>query len=436
MRNYPYTATVKIDLADKNSPIIRLERITALSGQTPQPIDGDGTFPFLPSAPAEHLLYFAFARAEGEKTVRMYIDMALPGECIPFGSPQPDRHMQTSWELWNGIGWQSIPPESIKAEETCGLTQSGFVEITLPEKIGSRYIDGQGLMWLRAALTGDVSACLAIRSIWTNCVRLAAQNGDGLPLPAGTIQGMEEADGRIESIVQPLPGFGGRSAETETQSAVCQSARIHNRHRALTIKDYEQLVLEHFPEVDKVQCIPVPRDKGASEIYLVVFSRAEDIRYYLSQAWKLAEIQRLIRQYAPPFVSLQVINPVYERVKVHCKAVLWGSVQDENKAIRQLVVLAQNYIAPWYRKKEIPALCQSYSYKELHARMANHEDLMKLVVLEVDMEYLPHTYINEKNPIFKGSHPWSVLLPEIKIELLSPHDGINEAEIGGNFIIG
>lgn len=431
-----YIASEETTLAEIESSSVRLRRITAMSEEESFPIGKVSEQSFLPAVPADHLLYFAFFHAQGEQKIRIYPDLVLPKEKIPFYSPQPGKSIKLSWEYWNGNSWRSVSIQSIVAEETCGLTQSGFVEIKLPEKIKDSYMDKQGRTWIRAAVTGDVSSCLAIRSIWTNCIRLTARNGDGLPLPVGTIQEMKNPDGRIESIFQPLPGFGGRPAETETQSAVRQSSRIYNRHRALTIKDYEQLVLEHFPEVDKVQCIPVPQEHKASKICLVVFSRAEDSRYCLSQAWKLAEIQRLIRQYAPPFVSLQVINPVYERVKVHCKAVLWDSVQDENKAIRQLVVLAQNYIAPWYRKKEIPALRRSFSYKELHARMVNHEDLMKLVALEVDMECLPHTDINEKNPIFKGSHPWSVLLPEIKIELLSLHDGIDEAEIGSNFIIG
>ena len=202
------------------------------------------------------------------------------------------------------------------------------------------------------------------------------------------------------------------------------------------IKDYEHLMLEFFPEVDKIQCIPIPQNKGASKICLVVFSRAEDSRYFLSPAWKLAEIQQLVRQYASPFASLRVINPVYERVNVHCKAILWDSVPDKGKAVRQLVVLAQNYIAPWYRKKEIPILRQRYSYKELHTRMVNHEDLMRLVTLEVNGKSLPRIDVDTVDFTFEGKHPWSVLLPVIKIELLSPHDGIEKAEIGSNFIIG
>ena len=297
-------------------------------------------------------------------------------------------------------------------------------------------MDKQGRAWIRAAVTGDLSSCLAVRGIRTNCIRLISQNGDGTSLPAGTIQGIKEPDERIESVTQPLSGFGGKPAETATGVAVRQTSRISNRHRALMIKDYEHLVLEFFPEVDKIQCISIPQNKGASKICLVVFSRAEDSRYFLSPAWKLAEIQQLVRQYASPFASLRVINPVYERVNVHCKAILWDSMPDKGKAVRQLVVLAQNYIAPWYRKEEIPMLRQRYSYKELHARMVNHEDLMRLVTLEVNCKSLSRIDVDTVDFTFEGKHPWSVLLPVIKIELLSPHDGIEKAEIGSNFIIG
>lgn len=431
-----YIASEETAVSAVSHSTLRLSRITALSAHEPFPIGEEWEQPFLPAAPADHLLYFAFLYACGEQTVRMYLDMVLPAEKIPFYNPQPDTDSELAWEYWTDNSWLPLPLQSVIAEETRRFTQSGFVEIKLPATIKPTDADRQGRVWLRALLKGGVNACLDIRSVRTNYIRLTALNGDGSPLPAGTIQGTVEPDGRIESITQPSEGFGGRPAETQTQTAVRQCARIGNRHRAVRIKDYEGLALEHFPELDKVQCIPVPAENKASEICLVVFCREEDSRYFLSPAWKLSEIQRLLRQYTPPFASLRVINPVYEQVKIHCKAILWESVQDKGKAIRQLVVLAQNYIAPWYRKKGIPELRQSYSYNELHARMVNHEDLMKLVTLDVTLPPPSKVVIDDKNPTFKGNHPWSVLRPEINIELLSPHDGINEAEIEGNFIIG
>ncbi len=430
-----YIASEETTLTDMANSSIRLSRITALSEQEVFPVNDVKEQPFLPAFAADNQLYFAFLRAKGEQTVRMYLDMVLPKENKSFNSPQPGKATKLTWEFWNGNVWSPIATDAIRVEETLGLTQSGFIEIRLPEKIKDSHTDKQGRAWLRATVTGDLSSSLAIRHIRTNYIRLTAQNGDGSPLPAETIQGTIAPDERIESIAQPLPGFGGRPAETNNDVAIHQSSRISNRHRAITIKDYERLVLENFPEVDKVQCLSIPREKKISEIDLVVFSRTEDNRYFLSPAWKLAEIRRVIRQYTPSFVSLRVINPVYEQVKVHCKAILWDKVQDEGKTVRQLVVLAQNYLAPWYRKGEIPALRQHFSYNELHARMANHEDLMRLIALNVKLERTPFVIIDEKHPAFKGEHPWSVLHPKITIELLSPHGGIENAEIGGNFII-
>ncbi|EKN07521.1 hypothetical protein HMPREF1077_02633 [Parabacteroides johnsonii CL02T12C29] len=218
--------------------------------------------------------------------------------------------------------------------------------------------------------------------------------------------------------------------------------RLHNRHRAVTMKDYEELVLEHFPEIDKAQCMALPREKAASDICIVVFSRAEDNRYFFSPAWKLEEIERTVARYTSPFVTVKIVNPQYEKVTVNCKVVLRDPMQDENRVLRQLVALAQNCIAPWLRTGEIPVSGQSFSYKELHARLANHEGLMSLVSLDVkshhpdNVEIKTDTEKKTEDLIFKSQQAWDILLPEINIKLLSPGTGIDHAEIGGNFIIG
>lgn len=429
-----YTAVATIPVEEEAGNSSRLRRITALSEQeTFSARPKNGAVPFLLPSHTAHLLLFAFTRAESAKTVRMYIDMTLPPSCIPFGSPQPDKQVQASWELWNGSEWQAIPSESVKTEETGGFTQSGFVEIALPQSL---YTDGEDRLWLRAALSGDTSACLALRSVWTNCIRVTAGNGDGSPLPAFTLQETEEPDERIESIVQPLPGFGGRTAETEAQCTLRQQMRLHNRHRAVTMKDYEELVLEHFPEIDKAQCIVLPKENAPSEIGIVVFSRAEDSRYFLSPAWKLEEIRRTVSRYAPPFVTVKVVNPQYEKIAIDCKVVLRKDIQDDSRVLRQLVVLAQNCIAPWLRTGEIPDSGDFFSYKELHARLANHEALLRLASLEVNGDSLKDVKIETKDLLFKSEKEWGILLPEINIKLLSPEDGIESTEIEGNFIIG
>ena len=380
-------------------------------------------------------LYFAFIHARGLQSLRMYLDMVIPPRNIPYNMPKQNGKISLVWEYLKDHVWVGLPSKAVTAEETCGFTQSGFIEIKLSGKVSDSCIDKDGKTWLRAAVKGDTGSFLAIRGIWTNCIPLTAQNGDGTPLEAGTIKDMQDADGRAALVSQPLPGFGGKPAGTDNHPSSHLRARFANRHRAVNPRDYEQIVLEHFPEVDKAVCIPCS-DKGQKLVQLMVFSRSSDNAYYLSPSWKLKEIERVLRQYTPPSVRLEVMNPVYEEIKVTCKAVLREDVVDEGKVIRNLVVLAQNYLAPWKRKGMIPDLQQTYSYKELHARMANHEDLQTLVELKADNIDPPSSYdFDSEDKSIMGNHPYSVLIPKIEIILLSPKDGIDSTEIGSSFII-
>ncbi len=421
-------------LADVELEYEAVERMPA----TPEPElialpDGSETcFKSRPANGEDKALYFSFIHAAGERNLRMYLDMALPKEKIPFRMSEPTKGVSLTWEYRKGNVWTELPAGSVTSEETCGLTQSGFIEIRLPEKLAESGMDRD--VRLRVSVKGDTDSCLAIRGVWTNCILLTAQNGDGQPLPAGTIQEMPEADGRIESITQPLSGFGGRPAATESGLSAHLTSRIGNRHRAVNVRDYEQIVLEHFPEVDKAVCLPCS-EKGKQTVYLIVFSRSEDGQYYLSPSWKLTEIERTVRQYVSPFVRLKVMNPVYQEIRVFCKAVLRENVRDEGKVIRNLTVLARNYLAPWKSKGEIPELQQSFSYKELHSRMANHEDLQAVAELRVGNASLSIVNFNSEDIEIKGSHPWNVLIPKIEIILLSPDYGIENIEIGSSFII-
>lgn len=400
----------------------------------------------LPQLPSPYMLYFAFTGATGRQKIRMYLDMAFDKASFPDCLDQPDRNIVLVWSFWNGTAWVNIPFKDVTAEETDILTRSGFIEINMEEKIQDTWMD-RGQLWLRAAFmqgansdkpVKDKPSVLAVRGIWTNCIRVTADGGDGTSLPAGTIQGTAEENIRIGSVTQPLPGFGGRQADTETQYLVRQSGRMHNRHRAVTARDYREILKEHFPEADKVKCFTVRQENGTRKTVVTVFSRTEDSTYFLSPAWKLTEMERILKRYASPFARLEVINPVYERTYVHIKVRLHENVEDEGKVVRQLAILAQNYLAPWQRKGEIPEPGQVYSMQALHSRLTNHENVEELLELTVNVENGTQMSLKEKDDKDEricGKYPWSVLLPKIKIELLPYRAGIEEAEIGSNFTI-
>lgn len=413
----------------------------------------EGLGRLLPLYPTSNLMYFAFADAKGERKVRIYMDMTLPKDKLPYYHPDPEQPMELSWQYWDGKQWVHISSKQILAEETSGLTQGGFVEISFDGKIPAKWLDDGRRLWLRAALTtgvvkssegddtkwqdADTSSCLALRGVWTNCIKVTADGGDGTSLPAGTIQRTVEEDGRIGNIKQPLPGFGGTPAMTKAQAASHQTARFANRHRAVTQHGYEQILLEHFPEVDYARCFTLPKgkDRKKPSVCLVVFSRTEDSRYFLSQPWKLKEMERTLKRYAPACADLQVVNPLYEKIEVRCRSILHFEVQDIDKVKANLISIIKAYFMPLRKDSGIPILGQAFSYRELHSRLVNHEDLQRVVSLTIDgKEYPANGY--DKDYIIRGKKPWSIIVPEVEIEQLAPDDGVGGNSIGSDFIVG
>lgn len=449
--SYKAESTIQIQAQAPSTPPVGELVITPVSmteGTAAPPREGSGRL--LPQFPSPYMLYFAFADAVEERKIRMYLDMALDKTQLPYCSVRPDSNAVLVWSYWNGEAWTDIPGKDITAEETDALTRSGFIGITLEEKIQEAWTDKNGLLWLRAAFmqggnpdkpVKDKPSALAVSGIWTNCIPVTADGGDGASLPAGTIQGTSEEDTRIGSVTQPLPGFGGRQAETGAQCTARQSVRMRSRHRAVTARDYEDILKEHFPETDKAQCFTVRQEDGTGKILITVFSRKEDSTCFLSPTWKLTEMERTLRQYASPFARLEVVNPVYERTDVHIKVRLHEDVEDEGKVVRQLIILAQDYLAPWQRQGELPEPGTACSMQALRSRLANHEDVEELLELAVNVENGTQASLTGKedkegkDDRICGKYPWSILLPRTEIELLPYRSGIEEAEIGGNFTI-
>ena len=108
-------------------------------------------------------------------------------------------------------------------------------------------------------------------------------------------------------------------------------------------------------------------------------------------------------------------------------------MQDVGKVKANLVSMTRDYFMPWRKDGGIPVPGQAFSYKELHSRLVNHEDLQRVVSLTVD----GRDYQADGNDYaIRGKEPWSILVPEVVIELLAPDDGVGGNGIGSDFVIG
>lgn len=394
--------------------------------------------PYNPYAIEENSIYFTFRNTSGERWIRFYVHIALQEDTLFIQNIEDIKNDGIAWECKVGEEWTAILAKDILQEETNGLMQSGYVEVRLPENI----VVGDALL-LRAAVSRNASDSLCLKNVWTNCIKVTATNGEGKPLPSGTIQQAEDVNERIESIEQPLQGFGGKQAETEEDAAAHTSARISNRHRAVNGIDYEKIAIEHFPKVSKAVCLPTEK-AGNTDVTLVVFGDKEENKYRLLPLWELTEIKKKVEQYTSSFVNLQVVNAAYERIGVNCTIVLKDDAQDVGVVRSQLETIIKNYIAPWQKESDIPELGLRRSYRELHSRIACHEAVKTVTHLDIDGKGLPDDALsgmasvnfnsNDDIPI-TGTSRNSVLVADVKVKTEAEVSTIGRARIGNNFQI-
>lgn len=372
---------------------------------------------------------------KSEKKISLYVDLSYIKKDLFFCESNTARvspYLEIDYRK-NGE-WTALNPENLLREETYGLTQNGFIEWLLPVELQHK-----PFFWFRVRLQGGTEQYPAIRAIYLNYLKVVAENGDGLSLPAGTIQKMKPEDKRVGSILQPLPGFGGKPKETVSEVSVRQSARISHRNRAVTPDNYEQMVLDQFPEIQKVHCLP-RMCTGNQEVYLVVFSYTDGNIYPIAPTWKLAEIRNWLSSRISPFISLKVCNPSYRKVEIVCKAVLQEDGEDEGEIRRRMTSQIEDYFALWLKTDDLPELGKKYSYKELHTRLANDPDVQRLVALTIDgvQPDVQATDIDAEDQYIPEG-PMSaevVLIPyHIQIILLPFKEGVGEIEIGSNFKI-
>lgn len=363
--------------------------------------------------------------------VRLYIDLRYVVRGWKPAEEQPSCGLVVCRYEGNGI-WHTMTDEEVLCEETDGLTRSGFVEV---KASAARHTDR---LWLKLSFAdGKAPQEMVLEGLWLNCLRVTAENGDGTALPAGTITAPFIEDSRILSVCQPVAGSGGKPAETGQDAAIRQRIRISTRNRAVCGGNYEEMILERFPEIEKACCIPASENGG--EVRIVVFPKPEKRKYPFLPGWKLAEIENHIAQYAPPFARIRVLNPKYEPLSLTFKAVLKDGTRDPGTVKRRLERRIRVFLMTWYMDGRLPDFGVHYSCNALLSRIVNDKNIEDFISLEIrtaGREYRITEALSEKDTFLAASGECGILyIDELDMELVESRCGVDEARVGKDFMI-
>ncbi len=369
----------------------------------------------------------------GENSVRIYFDL-LPYKIDIFENRVSIGNTpELSWKYNKQFKWIPIT----LSDNTDGLTHSGYMELTLPEQISEENLDARGYLWLLMNIKGDVKPCLAVRSIFLNCITVKADGGDGSSLPIGTIKQSLDELPWVKDITQVSPGIKGKVAEDDKHLAARLAHRSAHRNRAINPSDYEQMIIERFPEIEQVSCIPRGGKYNVDHVAIVVLSRMDKTLFPNTPACLLADIKAYLTPYISPWANIDIINPTYERLEVECEFVAKED-QDIGMTILRMNKHINQYFALWMTECALPQINQSYSYKGLYTILANDEGIDELKELFVNGTKILDIDFDKEDAYIKGEYVWSIFVPKDThiFRTVALEKEIDKAVIGENFIIG
>lgn len=184
---------------------------------------------------------------------------------VADGSADPEAQAQTvSWSVLADNAWRSlVPGTELILDTTRNLRASGLVSLLLPaETTTDNTRMPAGLVWLRAAVPAWPESVCRLVGVHTNGVEVVFEDQNNAAshlataLPAGSINRFLAPPAGVKTVSQPYASFGGALQEDPLALARRAAERLRHRNRAITPRDFEHLVLQAFPAVDRVKCIP------------------------------------------------------------------------------------------------------------------------------------------------------------------------------------
>ncbi len=317
----------------------------------------------IPNPVNEGELFLGIENAEPDTVVTVLFQVA-------DGSSNPLKDMEElSWYyLSENNNWILFDKQAI-VDNTKNFTQSGIVTLTLPKEISNQNTAFEkGLHWIKTAVKQNTDAVCKMILIQAQAARVelvqdaAKEIEFRQTLPAGTVSKLVISDSSVKKITQPFDSFGGRRRESDDQFYVRVSERLRHKQRAITIWDYEHIILEEFPTIYEVKCLnhagfysenneDVFCENFPGHVTVVTIPNYRDktnmnpLRPY-TPIGLLTNINDYLKTITSPFVKLHVKNPQFEEIRLNFNVKFYENL-DVSYYAQLLNIEIEKFLCPW-----------------------------------------------------------------------------------------
>lgn len=292
------------------------------------PFVTDPQLRLLPHYPDEGELLIGLGGLQAGDSVSLLLQAAE-------GSADPELAAQKlEWAVLCDNHWRALTPQELSFDSSNALRTTGIVALALPSEtdLDNTWLPA-GRVWLRAAIARDSGAACQLIAVAANAVELEFVDQGNDPdhllhaLPAGSLAKLKTPQAEIKKLEQPYAGFGGVPTENSAHLTRRAAERLRHRDRCITPWDYERMLLEAFPGVHRVKCIPHASDTSWLAPGHVMLIAIPDLRNQNAVDKLRPRVDlntlTLMHEYAQAHCGMQVRikvrNPDYQRVRADFK---------------------------------------------------------------------------------------------------------------------
>jgi hypothetical protein len=313
------------------------------------------TIPLLPAYPYTGELLIGFSHLQPGDSVSVLFQVA-DGSADPTLNRNP-----LTWFVLCDNYWKPLSCAEVVLDTTNQLLTSGIIQFVIPLSATTRHtILPSDLIWLKASIFDNVTAVCQLIEVAANAVELQFSDQGNDPkhlltaLEQGKIAKLKPGVSAVKSVKQPYASFGGSPLEADPAFYTRASERLRHKHRCITAWDYERMILESFPSVHKVKCIPHARDNAwlsPGHVLIIVVpdlknKNAIDPLRPKVDADTLSRITAYLKKYTGMQVQIQVKNPRYQAIQLDFK-VKFHPGYEFNYYSTQLKQAITEFLSPW-----------------------------------------------------------------------------------------
>ncbi len=271
---------------------------------------------------------------------------------------------KVEWYILCNNYWKNLDKD-ILANGIDNFLKSGIIKFGIPKQAShDNTLFPANTIWVKAKMHKDYDAVCKVIDVKTQVVTAQFfDNQNNLAhldstLPAKTISKLITRVPQIKSVEQPFNSFDGKPLESDPSYYLRVSERLRHKNRAITLWDYEHLILQEFPNVFRVKCLNHTFISGTETSFLapgkvtlvvipdIVDKNVFDIYEPRVSTAALNSIESFINSKNSMQVSAKVINPDYEKVIIKLDVKFYAQY-DENFYKKQLNEDLIKFLSPW-----------------------------------------------------------------------------------------